>query len=163
MVEQGHWASHYGMALADALLYEPGSPVKHRDEGPFFKIYGVFPQTVIEHKGCSRVIDILDWRGTVKDIMGYRYTGATFEESTFGVQSQPFLVRLMKESPLEIQAFMEEKEGSMKRNSSSISRQVRVSIARMTSRRNPVLPIKEARERNFMCINSMDLPELRTL
>jgi hypothetical protein len=111
LIEQGHKASHYGMALADALVFEPSSPVKYTNKSAFVEMYGVLPNFVIQHRECSKLMDILDWRGTIKDIMAYRYTSDNYEDSTFGVQFYFFLQEHKARTSAGMQKFLDTEEG----------------------------------------------------
>jgi hypothetical protein len=112
MVEQGHKASCCEMALTDALIFEESSLVKRSDTDAFFQMYGVLPNYVIEHKHCSRLMDVLDWYCAVKDIMECAYntnvlSWSSFEKSAFGGNLKALFRREAQQMPQGIDGFLE--------------------------------------------------------
>lgn len=79
----GNKASHYGMALADASLYQDTCPTEYRrsDTAVFELLYGVSPIFVWDFQDCKKLLDILDWRGAMKDFYVHGY--GSYDSSTF--------------------------------------------------------------------------------
>ena len=67
LVELGNKASHYGMALADATLYQSFCPNKRNDPDLYIAFYGLDPDFIWKNQECTLLLDILDWRGAMKD------------------------------------------------------------------------------------------------
>ncbi|KAH6719644.1 hypothetical protein BKA61DRAFT_667565 [Leptodontidium sp. MPI-SDFR-AT-0119] len=65
----GNKASHYGMALADAALYQPTCPAPYRRVKliDFTKLYVVRPEFVWKHQSALKLLEILDWHGGMQD------------------------------------------------------------------------------------------------
>ena len=87
IIKQGNGASHYGMALADALLYSEEYPAQFRltDIGSFMEVCGVFPDFVLKHRACEELMNVLDWRGAMKDFHKHSYTGC-FDSTNFNTK-----------------------------------------------------------------------------
>lgn len=87
IIEQGNGASHYGMALADALLYSEECPAQLRrtDIGSLMEVYGVSPDFVVKHRACKELVNVLDWRGAMKDFHKHSYTGC-FDSTNFNTR-----------------------------------------------------------------------------
>jgi hypothetical protein len=52
LVELGNKASHYGMALADATLYQPFCPNKRKDPELYVAFYGPDPDFIWKNQEC---------------------------------------------------------------------------------------------------------------
>lgn len=83
LVAWGNKASHYGMALADATLYQDKTAGKRSDPQVFVGLYGVKPDFVWKNRYCNMFLDILDWRGTMKDFHSHKYASGSYEVTKF--------------------------------------------------------------------------------
>jgi hypothetical protein len=84
LVELGNKASHYGMALADAVLYQSFCPNKRKDPEIYISFYGLHPDFVWKNQDCTLLLDILDWRGAMKDFYPPKSHHRTaYPETTF--------------------------------------------------------------------------------
>jgi hypothetical protein len=68
LVDTGNKAAHFGNSLADASMYSPDTPLARKDTELYPAIYGVRHLFVLNHTGVKKLLDILDWRGSVKEI-----------------------------------------------------------------------------------------------
>ena len=66
-VRLGNEAAHYGNAIADAMLYQPGMEKRRKDEKTYVDTYGFTPFQVWRFRGCKPLMQMLDWYGSVKD------------------------------------------------------------------------------------------------
>lgn len=83
LIDLGHKASHYGMVLADAALYQSTSMSIRTDTLQYKSLYGVNPDFVWANQDCSELMDVLDWRAAMKDFYGHSYTNTTLEGTKF--------------------------------------------------------------------------------
>ncbi|CZR54798.1 uncharacterized protein PAC_04682 [Phialocephala subalpina] len=60
----GDAASHYGAALADAMVSDMAP---RKTPSLFERSYGVNKEFVLEHRSCKRLMDMLDWRGSIPE------------------------------------------------------------------------------------------------
>ena len=67
LVHRGNKASHYGMVLADASLYQDFCPEQRKDPKLYIQIYGLHPDFVWNNQDCKALLNILDWRGGMED------------------------------------------------------------------------------------------------
>lgn len=82
--ELGNKASHYGMALADAVLYDDSTPIIKRTDVRIYKsMYGVDPAFTLSYQRHPKLLDILDWRGAMKDFMAHSYTLGSYDTTNF--------------------------------------------------------------------------------
>jgi len=108
IVAQGNKATYFGRALADALMFEPSCPSNLTDTDPFLEMYGILPEVVIVYKDCSYLLDILDWRCNVKDIMTAYHKNLSYKESTFGRHSNAILRRVEIQKPEDMKKYLRE-------------------------------------------------------
>ncbi|TAQ85881.1 hypothetical protein B7494_g5793 [Chlorociboria aeruginascens] len=66
LLDRGEEACHLGMAQADAALYRPYCPQARTDVETYKSLYGVDPQWVWDNRESKRLLDILDWRASMK-------------------------------------------------------------------------------------------------
>ncbi|KAH7417604.1 hypothetical protein BKA64DRAFT_769708 [Cadophora sp. MPI-SDFR-AT-0126] len=80
----GNKASHYGMALADATLYQKccEAPYSRTNTSDYIKLYGVSPGFVWKHQSILKLLEILDWRGAMKDFCMHSY-GRYYDSTPF--------------------------------------------------------------------------------
>jgi hypothetical protein len=82
--ELGNNASHYGMALADAVLYEGSTPIIKRTDVEIYKsMYYVHPAFTLKYQRHPKLLDMLDWRGGMKDFMAHSYTCGSYDTTNF--------------------------------------------------------------------------------
>ncbi|CZT08699.1 uncharacterized protein RAG0_13718 [Rhynchosporium agropyri] len=64
----GNKASHYGMALADASLYQASCPAPYRrtDISFFTQLYGYSPTFVWKHQAAQQLLEVLDLHVAIK-------------------------------------------------------------------------------------------------
>lgn len=88
----GNKASHYGMALADATLYQAScpSPYRRTKTTEFLKLYGIDPALVWKHRSVQKLLDILDWRGAMKDFCAHSYA-RSYEATPFRLLSEKLI------------------------------------------------------------------------
>jgi hypothetical protein len=67
LLDLGNKASHYGMALADATLYQSFCPDKRKDPEVYIAFYGLHPDFIWKNQECILLLDVLNWRGAMKD------------------------------------------------------------------------------------------------
>jgi hypothetical protein len=67
LVELGNKAAHYGMALADAILYQPFCPDQRKDPDLYIECYGLHPDFVWKNQECTLLLEILGWRGAMRN------------------------------------------------------------------------------------------------
>jgi hypothetical protein len=91
LVELGNMASHYGMALADATLYQDFCPQKRNDPDVYVAMYGVHPESVWKNQECQLLLNILDWRCAMKDFFPRSYHRPSYESTNFHTLSRAFL------------------------------------------------------------------------
>lgn len=101
IVECGNQASHYGMALADAALYQSFCPSKRTDATTFAVLYGVEPDFVWERRSIPKFMDILNWRGGMNDFHAHKYAGVNYDSTTFNSVIEPILRALTLSEELE--------------------------------------------------------------
>lgn len=75
IISLGDAASHYGAALADAMVFDMTSKNTHQ----FERSYGINKEFVREHRSCARLMEILDWYGSITDFTG----SSSMDRSTF--------------------------------------------------------------------------------
>jgi hypothetical protein len=90
LVEWGNKASHYGMAVADAALYQDPCPQKRNDPEVYIAIYGLHPDFVWANQDSKLLMDILDWRSGMKDYRVTSYSRPSYESSKFNILSKGF-------------------------------------------------------------------------
>jgi len=98
LVQRGNKAAHYGMALADASLYQNFYPEPRTDSDTFIEIYGVHPDFVWENQNCKACLNILDWRGGMKDYRTSPNYRSTYSLSNFHALSKDFFIQLKADS-----------------------------------------------------------------
>jgi hypothetical protein len=98
LVELGNKASHYGMALADATLYQSFCPNKRKDPGLYTAFYGLHPDFIWKNQKCTLLLDILDWRGAMKDFYPpFSSHRTTYPETTFSKLCNKFMASIEAE------------------------------------------------------------------
>ena len=99
LVELGNKASHYGMALADATLYQSFCPNKRSDPELYIAFYGHHPDFIWKNQECTLLLDILDWRGAMKDFYPpFSYHRTTYPTTMFSKLCNKFMTDLNPES-----------------------------------------------------------------
>ena len=89
LIDLGNQASHQGRALADAMLYHPLCPDRRTDPETYVAMYGLAPHLVYNRVSAAKFLEMLDWRGGMKDFYAHAYTeyerSPRFEELSKGV------------------------------------------------------------------------------
>jgi hypothetical protein len=83
VVELGNMASHYGMALADAVLFQDFYPSASTDLDIYMGQYVLHPDFVWKYQECTKLVQILDWYCAMKDLHAHSYAGVSFEKTRF--------------------------------------------------------------------------------
>lgn len=102
ILDLGNQASHYGMAVADASLYQGYcfSKTKRVNTAPFVELYDLEPDFVWARREALRFMKVLDWRAAMRDFHGYRYS-AKYESTKFDTILKPILVTLKTDIALQ--------------------------------------------------------------
>jgi hypothetical protein len=99
IVGLGNKASHYGMAAADAALYQDSlSEIKRTDVPTYIDLYGIHPNFVWQHRDCKQFLEMLDWRGSMKDFQVHAYANGAYELTKFHMASKA-LINSMETNP----------------------------------------------------------------
>ena len=95
----GNKASHYGMVLADATLYQAScpSPYRRTKTTEFIKLYGIDPALVWKHRSVQKLLDVLDWRGAMKDFCAHSYA-RSYEATPFRLLSEKLIKAVQGEN-----------------------------------------------------------------
>jgi hypothetical protein len=91
LVERGNLSSHYGMALADATLFQHFCPCPRTDFRTYTDLYVLHPDFIWKNRDCNKLLDILDWHCAMKDFHGHSYTGVFFDKTSFYQLSKKLL------------------------------------------------------------------------
>lgn len=79
IIEAGNRAVHGGIALTDAILYSEFVPNRRTDIETFERLYVFSPRFVLYYRQCPRLLDILDWRGSIVAMGRIAYEAVEFE------------------------------------------------------------------------------------
>jgi len=82
IIEAGNRAVHGGIALTDAILFSEFVPHRRTDTRTFERLYAVTPSFVLHYRQCPRLLDVLNWRGSII-AMGRAPTGAVRSKRLF--------------------------------------------------------------------------------
>jgi hypothetical protein len=95
LVDLGNRASHYGMALADATLYQSFIPNKRSDSELYIAFYGLHPDFIWKNQQCALLLDILDWRGAMKDFYPpFSYHRTSYPTTMFSKLCNEFMTNI---------------------------------------------------------------------
>jgi hypothetical protein len=84
LLDLGDKVSHYGTVLADALMFDDSCLMKQTTNiSVFTAMYGVKPSFVLKNRASTKLMDILDWRGAMKDFHDISQKNTTYELSAF--------------------------------------------------------------------------------
>lgn len=86
------------MALADATLYQSFCPNKRNDTKLYIAFYGLDPEFIWKNQECTLLLDILDWRGAMKDFYPpFSSHRTTYPETTFSKLCDKFMTSIEAE------------------------------------------------------------------
>jgi hypothetical protein len=91
LLQKGNMSSHYGMALADASLFQKFCPSTRIDSNTYMDLYVLHPNFVWKYQDCMKLLQILDWHGAMKDFHAHSYAGISFEKTKFYQSSRSLL------------------------------------------------------------------------
>lgn len=102
VLQRGHAVSHYGKALLDAKLLKDKHPRynfkteaansnANRDMDAYIKLYGVRPERTLRYRGCTRLLEVLDMRAGMQEIMKHSYANGTYRSTEFSKDFDIFI------------------------------------------------------------------------
>jgi len=94
-------------------LYDDTNPNKITNVQTFKNIYGVDKGLVIKHQDCPELLDILDWRGAMKDIKAFSYNVGCYESSNFNTALKSLCYSL-EHSPEDLKNYLQGSLGKAK-------------------------------------------------